>query len=67
MIRQEIGLSGFEPALCGACLALRAMPVTTGVVGNLDLRAGIATQYMSPQCRGAALFDGRHDLYLPQA
>ena len=43
------------------------MPVAAGVVGDLDLRAGVAAQYMSPQRRAAALFDGGHHLELPQA
>jgi hypothetical protein len=28
--------------------------------------AGIAAQCVSPQCRGAALFDSRHDLELTE-
>src|SRR5712691_12618880 len=64
--RQQVGLPGFEPALCGARLALRAMPVAAGVVGDLDLITGLATQYVSPQGRAAALFDGRHHLELTE-
>jgi hypothetical protein len=65
--RQQIGLTGFKPALRSPGLALRAMPVAAGVVADFDMRAGIAAQHMSPQRRRAALFDGRHDLELPQA
>jgi hypothetical protein len=64
---QQSGLTGVEPASRGACLALRAMPVAAGIVGNLDLRAGLAAQHMAAQRRGAALFDGRHDLAVTQA
>ena len=42
------------------------MPVAAGVVGDLDLRAGVAAQYMSPQRRAAALFDGGHHLELTE-
>src|ERR1700688_1572708 len=56
--RQQIGLPGLQPPARGACLALRAMPVAAGVVGDRDLITGVATQYMSPQRRTAALFDG---------
>ena len=64
--RQQVGLPRFEPAASGARLALRAMPVTAGVVGDLQLRAGVAAQDVSPQRRAAALFDGGHHLQLPQ-
>ena len=64
---QEVGLPGLEPAAGGAGLALRAMPVAAGVVGDLDLRTGVAAQYMTPQRRAAALFDGRHHLELTEA
>jgi hypothetical protein len=43
------------------------MPVAARVVGNLHLRAGVATQYMSSQRRAAALFDGGHHLELTEA
>src|SRR5438552_17546014 len=65
--RQEVGLPGLEPTARGTCLALRAMPVAAGVVGDLHLRAGMATQYMSSQRRAAALFDGGHHLELTEA
>ena len=48
-------------------LTLRAMPVAAGVVGDLHLGAGVAAQYVSPQRRAAALFDGGHHLELTQA
>jgi hypothetical protein len=39
----------------------------TRVVGDLQLCAAGTAQHMSTQRRGAALFDGRHDLQLSQA
>jgi hypothetical protein len=65
--RQQIGLPGVEPALGGTALALRAVPVPARVVGDLVGTATVATQNVTPQCRAAALFDGRHDLELAQA
>ena len=50
----------------GARLALRAMAVTAGVVGNLDLFAAGTAQHVTTQRRAAALFDRRHDLQLSQ-
>ena len=37
--RQKIRLACFEPALRGAALALRAVPVAARVIGDLRLRA----------------------------
>jgi hypothetical protein len=58
---QEVGLTGFQPAPGRTALALGAMPVPAGVVGDLDVVASLASQYMTTQCRRAAAFDGRHD------
>ena len=65
--RQQIGLSGFEPALRGTRLALRTVPVAAGVIADLLVTAVIAAQCMPPQRRGTALFDGRHDPELTEA
>ena len=65
--RQQIGLSRLEPALCRTGLALRAMAIAAGVVGDLVGPAALTTQYMATQCRAAALLDGRHDLELSEA
>ena len=65
--RQQIGLTGFEPTPCSTGLALRAMPVSAGVVGDLAIPAGVAVEHMPTQRRAAALLDGRHDLELAQA
>ena len=65
--RQQVGAARVEPALRGAGLALRAVPVAAGVVGDLVGAASAAVQDMPAQCRAAALLDGRHDLELGQA
>jgi hypothetical protein len=62
--RQQVGLTRFEPAPRGAGLALRTVSVATGVVGDLNLLAGFATQDMSTEHRATALLDGRHHLEL---
>ncbi len=64
---QQIGVLGLEPALGGTRLALRAMSIAAGVVADLLMPAGMATQCVSAQRRGTALFDGRHDLELTEA
>ena len=56
--------SCIEPALGRAALALRAMAVPTGVVGELIRAAAIAAQQVSTECGRTALLDGRHDLEL---
>ena len=63
---QEIGLTRFQPAPGRTGLTLRAMPVTAGVVGDLDVLTGLALQHMTAQRRTAAAFDGRHDLELAE-
>jgi len=65
--RQQIGLTRLEPAPRGTRLALRAVPVAAGVVGDLNLLAGLATQDMSTEQRATALLDSRHHLELAQA
>ncbi len=65
--RQQISLTGLEPAPRGTGLALRAMAIAARVVGDLDLRAALAAQHMPTQRRATALLDGRHDLELTQA
>ena len=63
----EVRLPGLEPTLGGPRLALRAVPVAARVVADVDLLAGLTAQHMPAQRRSAALFDGRHDLQLPEA
>jgi hypothetical protein len=43
------------------------MAVAARVVGDIEMLAGVTTQNMTPQCRAAALLNGRHDLQLSQA
>src|SRR5260370_30785445 len=64
--RQEIGRTGLEPALRGAPLALGAVPITAGVVGDLGLRAGTAAQRVPTEGGAAAVLNGRHDLELAE-
>ena len=64
---QQIGVSGLEPALGCTRLALRAMSIAAGVVADLLMATGSATQRVSAQRRGTALLDGRHDLELTEA
>ena len=65
---QQVALSVGEPLFGGSPLALWAMPVTTGVVGDArGCASGIATaQSMAAQRRRAAAFDGRHHLQLTE-
>ena len=65
--RQQIRLPGLEPTLGSPRLTLRAVPVAARVVADVDLLAGLTAQHMPAQRRSAALFDGRHDLQLPEA
>ena len=64
---QKIRLARFEPALGGAALALRAVPVAARVVGDLRFGARRAAQRMAAEREAAALLDGRHDLQLAEA
>ena len=64
---QQIGVSGLEPALGCTRLALRAMSIAAGVVADLLMATGIATQHVSVQRRGTALLDSRHALELTEA
>ena len=49
--RQQIGLARIEPALGRAALALRAVPVAAGVVGDLVGAAAVAAQDVATQRR----------------
>ena len=65
--RQQVGLALFEPAMSRATLALRAMPVTAGVVSDLLVLAGRTTQYMTTEYLTTTSLDGRHHLELAEA
>ncbi len=64
--RQQVGTALLEPAPCGAALALRAVAVAAGVVGDRIGAAAGTVQHMPAQRRAAAGLDGRHDLELGQ-
>jgi hypothetical protein len=55
---QQLGFSLGQPFLGGDGLALRAMPVAAGIVGDEHVRAILAARDMSAQSRRAAAFDG---------
>ena len=65
--RQQIIHAGIEPTLCRTGLTFWAMPVATGVVGDLDLTTILAAQHMATELCSPAAFDGRHHLELVQA
>jgi hypothetical protein len=65
--RQQVGLAGLQPASGCTALALRAVAVAAGVIGDPGVVARWAAQHMIAQRRAAALFVGRHDLELAAA
>ena len=60
--RQQIGLAGSEPVLRRRTLALGAMAVAAGVVGDTAVAAILAALDMTAEGRRAAVLDGRHHL-----
>ena len=65
--RQEFCFARGEPSLGHRALALRAVPVATGVVGDLGVVTRFAARDVAPERRGAAALDRRHDLQSPKA
>jgi hypothetical protein len=65
--RQQFGLSGGEPLETHQPLALRAMAVTTGVVGVARQAAVVAPLDMAAERRCPARGDGTHDASLDAA
>ena len=65
--RQQLGLALGQPFLRRRALALRAMPVAAGVVGDVRVRALLAARDMSAERRRAAALDRRHHLQLAEA
>jgi hypothetical protein len=65
--RQEIGRAVCKPLLRGCTLALRAMPVAAGVIGDRRVRAALAACDVAAERRRAATLDRRHDLQLTEA
>jgi hypothetical protein len=65
--RQQFGLARSQLFLRCRTLALRAMPVTAGVIGNVRVRARLAARHMPAESRRATALDRRHDLQLAEA
>jgi len=65
--RQQVGLAVGEPLLGGGALALRAVPVAAGVVGDGGIGAFLASRDMAAERCGAATLDCRHHLQLVEA
>lgn len=58
--REQLALARFKPAFFGSRLALRAMAVTTGMIGIARFPAGVTGLQMPTQCRRAARHDRAH-------
>ena len=65
--RQQVGLPLFQPGPRGLALALGAMAVAAGVVGDPDVVAALAACDMAAERRRATRSDRRHDLELAAA
>src|SRR5215207_611022 len=65
--RQQVGFARSQPVLCCGALALRAVPVATGVVGNRRIGAVLASRDMAAEGCRAAVLDCRHHLELIEA
>ena len=65
--RQQIGFARLQPCACGGPLALGAMPVAAGVVGDPPIPAISAGFDVPPKGWCAAMLNRRHDLELLQA
>src|SRR5271165_1747709 len=65
--RQEFGPALGEPLPRRRALALRAVAVAAGVVGDAFVRAVLAALDVSAERGGAAGLDRRHDLQLAEA
>jgi hypothetical protein len=65
--RQQVGLARVEPLLRRCALALRAVPVAAGVVGNRHMGAILAARDMAAEGCRAAVLDCRHHLQLLKA
>ena len=65
--RQQLCLAFGQPLLCRRPLALRAMPVAAGVIGDDGVSAVLATLDMAAECCRAAMLNRRHHLQLVEA
>jgi hypothetical protein len=64
---QEFGLAVGQPLLGSHGLALGAVPVAAGVVGDAQVGAVLTAFDMTAQRRRPAALDRRHDLQLAEA
>ena len=64
---QEFSLARCHPCLSSRPLALRAVAVATGVIGNARVSAVLAALDMTAQRCGAANLDRGHDAPLGEA
>ena len=65
--RQQVGLARRQPVARGGALALGAVPVAAGVVGDPPVPAVLAGLDVTAQRCGAAVLDRRHHLELDEA
>ena len=65
--RQQLGLAIGEPLGAGEALALGAMAIAAGVIGDAQMAAVGAVFGMATEGRGAARFDRAHDAPLATA
>ena len=65
--REQLRLALGKPFLRRRTLALWAMSVAAGVVGNVRVRALLASRNMTPERRRAAALDRAHHLHLAEA
>ena len=65
--RQQVGLAVGEPLLRGGALALRAVAVAAGIVGDTRIGAVLAARDMATERCRAAVLDRRHHLELVEA
>ena len=65
--RQQVSLPVFQPAPGRRTLALRTVPVATGVVGDLHLSAAFTAEHVAAEGCTAAALNGRHHLQLTEA
>lgn len=62
--RQQVSPARGKPCACGNALALRAVPVTAGVIGDAPLFTSLD---MPTQCGRSAMLDRGHHLEVGQA
>jgi hypothetical protein len=65
--RQQLRLAIFEPSPRRRSLALRAIPVAAGIVGDARVSAVLAALEVSAERGGATGLDRRHGLQLGEA